>query len=524
MNANNGVSNTNRNNAGSDQEDINLKITLLIRVSERQTNKRQCVYFYVNRLRYVVTLMRYFLCLACIFNINMKKISNISSNITIDDIRTAAMDSFVGHNKKPEVIKFRETFDDSCNLLYEKLMNGTWKELLEYRPFVKINNNNKVRYIESPSLITRIYQHLLLNLLNPIYKSKDNFNGLNCKIGCGITANIRSRSIVRKLKHIYYDRTDLKYCLIIDQRKCYDHITEKVFRRIAKKIIDDKWIIDFAIDSCFVNGRLPIGTPTSPFIHHIVMLTFDYFVKEISPFSVRYADDNFLAFYTKEDAQAAKWRIKNFWWYNLNIRSKRNTSVIKSLDEPCDFCGYVFHRNNKKICEHNKGYVKIRECTAIKARKCRSDNSWNSYFGLLKHADSFSLMKKIENTMKLKDLTSKIRINRSMDARNIDIRDLVGVSIDIYDYEIKYNSQNQPNWIKCLIGVREVKDGNYTGKTLAYEFHGNYQGIIQFIKLCESKYGKSDLLPLEDVEIENQCGYIFKGSTNQLIYIENESN
>jgi hypothetical protein len=67
LNANNGVSNTNRNNAGSDQEDINLKITLLIRVLERQINKRQSVYFYVNRLRYVVTLMRYFLCLACIF-------------------------------------------------------------------------------------------------------------------------------------------------------------------------------------------------------------------------------------------------------------------------------------------------------------------------------------------------------------------------------------------------------------------------------------------------------------------------
>ena len=85
----------------------------------------------------------------------MKKISNISSNITIDDIRTAAMDSFVGHNKKPEVIKFRETFDDSCNLLYEKLMNGTWKELLEYRPFVKINNNNKWDKVRGPPEIDK---------------------------------------------------------------------------------------------------------------------------------------------------------------------------------------------------------------------------------------------------------------------------------------------------------------------------------------------------------------------------------
>ena len=54
--------------------------------------------------------------------------------------------------------------------------------------------------------------------------------------------------------------------------------------------------------------------------------------------------------------------------------------------------------------------------------------------------------------MKLKDLTQKVRIDRTMDARNIEIRELIGVVITIYDYEIRYNSQKQPNWIKCLIG------------------------------------------------------------------------
>jgi hypothetical protein len=28
------------------------------------------------------------------------------------------------------------------------------------------------------------------------------------------------------------------------------------------------------------------------------------------------------------------------------------------------------------------------------------------------------------------------------------------------------------------------------------------------------------MLPLEEMEIENQCGYIFKGSTNQMEYIK----
>ena len=55
------------------------------------------------------------------------------------------------------------------------------------------------------------------------------------------------------------------------------------------------------------------------------------------------------------------------------------------------------------------------------------------------------------------------------------------------------------------------------------EFHGNYQGIIRFLLAAERAFGKDAILPLEEVEIENQCGYIFKGSTNQLTYIEDEN-
>ena len=142
----------------------------------------------------------------------------------------------------------------------------------------------------------------------------------------------------------------------------------------------------------------------------------------------------------------------------------------------------------------------------------------------MKHADAYRLMQSIEQSMKLRRLTEKIRIDRSMDARHIEIRDLVGVPITVYDYEIRRNSQNEANWIKCLIGMDEMSEGVKTGRTLAYEFHGNYQGIIQFILAAEKEYGKEALLPLEEAEIENQCGYIFKGSTNQLIYIENEIN
>lgn len=449
----------------------------------------------------------------------MKKATNIFASIDIDTVKRAADRAFEGHTGESEVIRFLEDFDEKCNMLYTSLIDGSYKSILKYRSLSKTNPNGKKRDINSPTLITRIYQHLFLELIEPIYYSKDNGIGLNCKKGCGITSKNKNKSVIHRLKNLFYDRLDLEWALVIDQRRCYQHIKPDVFRRAMRRLVSDSRFIDFAVSVSFVDGRLPIGTPTSPMVHHITMLGFDYFVKEIAPFAIRYADDVLVAFRTSEEAQAAKWRIKNYWWYVLNIRSKRHTVAVTNLGNPVDFCGYVFHRNGRGRSEHNKGYVKLRNSTVVRAKRSKTSESWASYFGIMRHVDAFNLMLKIENKMKLRDLTNKIRIDRSMDACNIEIKDLVGIQISIYDYEIRTNSQKQPNWIKCLIGFDEVIDGARTGKTVAREFHGNYQGIIQFISACENQFGKKEMLPLEEVEIENQCGYIFKGSTNQLTYI-----
>ena len=124
--------------------------------------------------------------------------------------------------------------------------------------------------------------------------------------------------------------------------------------------------------------------------------------------------------------------------------------------------------------------------------------------------------------MKLRELTQKIRIDRQMDATHKEIKDVVGLIFNVYKYEIRYDGQKRPNWIKCLIGTPEFADnGEPTGKELAYEFHGNYQGLINYILKLEMELGQS-FMPMEECEIVNECGYIFKGSTNQLKYIDDE--
>lgn len=44
--------------------------------------------------------------------------------------------------------------------------------------------------------------------------------------------------------------------------------------------------------------------------------------------------------------------------------------------------------------------------------------------------------------------------------------------------------------------------------------------LIQAIEAWEQAFGRTAMLPIEEVQIENQCGYIFRESTNQIKYIE----
>lgn len=441
--------------------------------------------------------------------------------VTEDIVRAAMSNAAKGHSNKDEVGRMLNNADAYAKSVVASIASGEYRKHLKYRKLTKQNPNGKKRHIDSPLLFTFVLQHLFILMAKPYYDWHDNKNGINCKPGCGITSSDKANSVIHRLKHLVYDRRDLNYCLIVDQRKCYEHISPKIFRRAMCRLTADRDLIEFGIDVSFVDGHLPIGTPTSPLLHHIVMLEFDQWSKQAAPFSMRYADDCIFATYTKEEANELKWRVQNHWWYELQIRAKASAIRLQPLDKEVSFCGYVVRRNpDKGVADHNKGYTTLRQNIRARASRCRKDDSWASYYGLLRHADGYNLMKKIEEKMKLRQLTEKIRINRSMDAPNINPRDLAGKQFTIYDYDIKSDSNGTPNWIKCLIGIEEKdEEGNPTGRMKAFEFHGSYMYIVEFMTMAEKTFGKQNMLPLEEMEIENQCGYIFKGSTNQMEYI-----
>ena len=468
--------------------------------------------------------------------------------ITEQHIREAVLETFEGRQGTKPVLAFKSDLDGNIQHIFEAVQDGTYTEMLRFYKKTIVNKDKKVRHIDAPLLSALVIEHLWLVVMKPVYELVNPGVARNCLPQHGITARKREFSLLKEAKRLFYDQRDLTWLVDVDQRQCYQRVSVKAYRR-GMKVMRDKvmatvtiasaaglfptewhdyrwwrWLTDFGEDVGFVDEHLPIGTPTSPYIHQIVMLSFDCWLRENFKWAVRYADNTFIATPTKDEAHQALWRVRQFWWYEQGIRAKRQTARIVAIDERgVDICGYVLKRfPGRTATEHNKGLTLVRRSTLQSARRTDNNRSWGSYFGLLKHADTFRIMQQIERDMKLTQLTAKIRIDREMDAKNIPMQNVPQLqTLTLYKYEIR-QSKGEDNWIKCLIGTPELnkETGEPTGRTLAYEFHGNYQGIIRWIRELEKIFPNKEFLPIEDARIVNECGYIFEGSTNQLRYIE----
>mgnify|MGYP000429319121 CR=1 FL=1 len=439
--------------------------------------------------------------------------------IAYHDMLQAIQRATFGRSRRPDVAAWLSRSVENAQRLINSISRGTYMQASRYRRMLKKNANGKVRNIYRPELDTLILQHLCMIMLEPYYAERDPGISYNCKPGWGLTAKARGKSLLHRAKHIFYDRRDLHYLVHIDQRKCYDHIKPKHLRRALKRMGVSACVNDFACDICFHAGTLPIGAPTSPLVHHLIMLEFDLWLGGLTGNALRYADDLFLFLQTKDDANQAIWRVRNYWWYEYGIRAKRHTAKLVDIDvNPVDLCGYILHRH--PYGARSKGHVSVRRNIMQRARRANNRN-WGSYFGILKHADTFGAMKSIERKMKLRQLTNKIRIDRRLDADPISVKDLAesGDLFTIYDYELRCDAKGRPNWIKCLIGIEERNADSAEPMIRAYEFHGCYAGIVDYLNICEKAFGKANVLPLEDCMLENRCGYVFKDSTNIIKYI-----
>ena len=439
--------------------------------------------------------------------------------VTEQNVRDAFFKASEGRKKKPVVVEFENNLNNNCKLIAEIINSGKVSEYVKYIKLRRKNTNGKWRDIDAPTFFTLVMQHVWIVLVKPLYMAKETGIARNCIEGRGICSEGIDKGLLRPMRRLFYDMRQYSHLVCIDERKCYEHTTVKAYRKGMKAIGARRELIDFGESVGFVRGILPIGTPTSPLMHHIAVYPFDVWLNGNYPHALRYADNVFAPVLSLEEGHQVMWRIKMNWWYELGVRSKSTEQRVVAInDKPVDICGFRICRFEPRKDNHGKGLTRIRKSIWHNAIHAETKESWASYFGILSHADCYrSLVKKCKE-MKLEELTSRCKLKRTMDAIEYDPKEVLEIeSFDIIDYEILQDKKSHDdNWINLFCGRK--KEG--TNKLKAFAFHGNMKCIHMWIRMLEEEFGGKSSLPIDDVRLIKRRGYLLDGTAEVIEEID----
>ena len=440
--------------------------------------------------------------------------------ITEETVKEAFKKASKGRSKKPVVVEFRKDLDANCSALADIINQGKVAERVRYLRLKRKNNNGKWRDIDAPTFLTLVLQHVWLLLTKPLYMAKETGIARNCIEGRGILSDGIDTGLLKPMRRLFYDDRQYTHLVLIDERKCYEHTTVKAYRKGMKLIGAGKMLTDFGEAVGFVRGILPIGTPTSPLMHHIAVLPFDHWAKENYPEAIRYADNVFIPVRSLEEGEQAMWRTKMFWWYVLGVRSKsKEQRVVEINSVPVDICGFTLSRLTPRQDNHGKGLTHIRKSIYISAMHAQTAASFASYFGILQNADCFESLKNKCEEMKLNELTSRCKLKRDMNAEVYEPKDVLDLErFDIIDYEIRHDKDGNDNWVNLFCGKK--KDGST--KLKAFSFHGNMPCIYNWLRMIEKSFGDRSFLPIEDARLVKRRGYLLDGTAEMIEEIDPE--
>lgn len=197
-------------------------------------------------------------------------------------------------------------------------------------------------------------------------------------------------------KWIRNDYKNTKYCLKIDIRKYYPNIDKERLKQKFRKLIKDRdalWLIDAIIDSH--HKGLPIGNYTSQWFANFYLQDTDHFIKEKLDikYYIRYMDDFVMFGSNKRELRKKLEKLRAFL-INEGLTIKGNWQIFNVSKRRLDFCGFCFTRDKTFIRKRITRRMRSKYYSFRKRPNRHNAASLMSYYGWVKHTDSYILFKK----------------------------------------------------------------------------------------------------------------------------------
>lgn len=265
-----------------------------------------------------------------------------------------------------------------------------------HSPYTAFNiSDPKPRNIHKAVVRDRLLHHAIYLVLYPFFDSKFISDSFSCRRGRGTHRAMKQFREYAYVVSKNHRRT--VWVLKCDIRKFFASIDHGILIRILEQSIPDKdivWLLSRIIES-FHSTRegvgLPLGNLTSQLLVNIYMNEFDQFAKHSlkAKYYVRYADDTVIVSEDRMWLEESLRRIREFLWQKLRLELHPNKVSIKTFASGIDFLGWVHFPDHRVIRSTTKRRMMRR------GRECSSNESVQSYLGLLSHGNAYKVKKNL---------------------------------------------------------------------------------------------------------------------------------
>jgi len=325
--------------------------------------------------------------------------------ISLENLFSAWQEFRLGKRNKPGVQEFEYNLEDNIFQLYRELEDRTYRHSYYTSFYIQ---DPKLRYIHKARVKDRVLHHAVFRILYHVFDPTFIFDSYSCRLKKGTHKAVnRLQQFAKKV-----GKNNATDCFILkcDIKKFFDSIDQDILISLIEKQVRDKdavWLIKKIVKSFSIlpHKGLPLGNITSQLFANIYLNELDQFIKHKLKIRcyIRYCDDFVILSDNKEYLENLIYTINSFLKDRLKLSLHSDKIKIRKYHQGIDFLGYVSfpHYRILRIKTKKRMFRKIEqrieELKQGKISRASFDQTIHSYFGVLKHCNSYKLQQKLES-------------------------------------------------------------------------------------------------------------------------------